>query len=259
MSRDAGQEAAELTLDFEAGAWVFREGDLGAEMFIIAEGQVSILAEEDPEEPPLAVLGPGDFFGEMAVLEGEVRSASARAITPCELLVIDGSTFEQMIRTDPEIAIRMMRKLAHRLRTMLAEEERQDRPSLAMEIPVPLAAQEAESEESSEIAAGPRLELPDRSVTFAVHPEGETTVGRRDAATGLVPDIDLEDLNEDQSISRRHARILAQDGGFSLTEDLGAANGTYLNDHRLQRGVAEPITTGDRIRFSSVELVFHAT
>src|SRR4029077_11264090 len=86
------------------------------EMFIIHEGKIEILNQVGGKETVLAVLEKGDFFGEMSVLEEMPRAASARAITDTRLLQINGSTFDQMLRDNPEIAVRMMRKLSRRLR-----------------------------------------------------------------------------------------------------------------------------------------------
>ncbi|MBZ0089867.1 MAG: cyclic nucleotide-binding domain-containing protein [Thermoanaerobaculia bacterium] len=104
------------TVEFQPGDYVFKEGDLGTEMFIVHEGKVEILKEMLGEPKQLAVLEKGDFFGEMAILEDLPRTASARAISEVKLLHINGSTFDQMLRSNPEIAVRMMRKLSRRLR-----------------------------------------------------------------------------------------------------------------------------------------------
>src|SRR3954470_14589390 len=102
--------------EYKAGEHIFREGDLGTEMYIINEGKVEILNVVGDEEQVLAVLEKGDFFGEMSVLEDLPRAATARAATDVRLLQINGSTFDQLLQGDPEIAVRMMRKLSRRLR-----------------------------------------------------------------------------------------------------------------------------------------------
>src|SRR5436853_2260928 len=103
-------------LEHKAGDYIFREGDLGTEMYIINEGKVEILNQVGDEEQILAVLEKGDFFGEMSVLEDLPRAATARAATDVRLLQINGSTFDQLLQANPEIAVRMMRKLSRRLR-----------------------------------------------------------------------------------------------------------------------------------------------
>src|ERR1700712_3874468 len=103
-------------VELKAGEYVFREGDLGTEMYIINEGKVEILNQGGDEGQVLALLEKGAFFGEMWVLEALPRAASARAATDLRLLQINGSTFDQLLQGNPEIAVRMMRKLSRRLR-----------------------------------------------------------------------------------------------------------------------------------------------
>jgi len=98
------------------GTVIFSEGESGHEMYIIHEGKVKITKKIRAMETILAELDKGDFFGEMAILEKEARSATATAATDVKLLVIDEKTFETTIRTNPDVAIRIMRKMAERLR-----------------------------------------------------------------------------------------------------------------------------------------------
>ncbi|MCX7808114.1 MAG: Crp/Fnr family transcriptional regulator [Deltaproteobacteria bacterium] len=98
-----------------AGEVLFREGEEGDCMYVIREGVVRITKRMGSEERPLAELGPGEFFGEMSILNGKPRSATAQVISPAKLIVIHARTFEQMVRTNAEIAIRLIKKLALRL------------------------------------------------------------------------------------------------------------------------------------------------
>jgi CRP-like cAMP-binding protein len=102
-------------VEVPAGQYIFREGDPGNEMFIIETGAVEILRQVRGTTP-LALLEPGDFFGEMAVLEDQPRFASARAKSASRLLRVDRSAFATLIQDNFEIAVRIMRKLALRLR-----------------------------------------------------------------------------------------------------------------------------------------------
>lgn len=95
---------------------VFHEGDHGEEMFVIQSGRIRITKALGGEERVLAELGPGEFFGEMAILNNEPRNATARAVSPSVLLVYDKNTFEQMLMSNPNVAVRMVHKLAERLR-----------------------------------------------------------------------------------------------------------------------------------------------
>jgi CRP-like cAMP-binding protein len=107
--------------EFPRGAVVFREGDPAGPMFVVQRGEVRITTGPPGGERLLATLGPGEFFGEMAVLTGEPRTATATCAEPSKLLVVDGRSFEGMLRANGEIAVRMIRKLAERLRR--ADEE----------------------------------------------------------------------------------------------------------------------------------------
>jgi len=95
---------------------VFHEGDHGQEMFVVQSGRIRITKAFGGEERVLAELGPGEFFGEMAILNNEPRNATARAVSPSVLLVYDKDTFEQMLLHNPNVAVRMVHKLAERLR-----------------------------------------------------------------------------------------------------------------------------------------------
>ncbi len=100
---------------FPAGEVLFREGEPGVEMFVIQTGRVRISKMFPSGERTLAVIGPGEFFGEMAILNGRPRTATATAIEPLHALVIDGRTFEAMVLGNGEIAVRMITRLTRRL------------------------------------------------------------------------------------------------------------------------------------------------
>src|SRR5215510_11925274 len=102
---------------FPAGKVLFREGDAGEDMYIIQSGRVAIKKRTGAnKDVTLAVLEKGDFFGEMAVLERMPRSATAEVTEDGDLIVITGDVFGDMIKANPEIAIRMLRKYSIRLR-----------------------------------------------------------------------------------------------------------------------------------------------
>jgi CRP/FNR family cyclic AMP-dependent transcriptional regulator len=100
---------------YQPGETVFREGDVGQTMFVVRAGQVRITRQVRGGERTFAVLGPGEFFGEMAVLSGRPRSATATAVDALTLLELDEKRFEAMINTQAEIAARILKKLARRL------------------------------------------------------------------------------------------------------------------------------------------------
>jgi len=95
-----------------AGEYVFREGDLGAEAFVILEGEVEV----EVEGRLIETLGPGDIFGEMAIISSSPRSATVRAKSEVILAVLDERRFQFLVQQTPRFAIHMMRLMADRLR-----------------------------------------------------------------------------------------------------------------------------------------------
>ena len=100
---------------FPKGTVLFREGEPGREMYVVQSGRVNVSKKVGEVEKILASLGPGEFLGEMSILNNKPRSATATCAEDAKLLVIDAKTFEAMIRGNAEIAIRMIKKLADRL------------------------------------------------------------------------------------------------------------------------------------------------
>lgn len=109
--------------EFPKGTVLFREGDSGKEMYVLQSGRIAISKKVRDVEKVLAELGPGEFFGEMAIISNKPRSATATVAEAARCLVIDPKTFEAMIRGNAEIAIRMIKKLADRLQESDAQIE----------------------------------------------------------------------------------------------------------------------------------------
>ncbi len=102
--------------DFPKGTVLFHEGELGRDMFIIQRGKVQVRKRVGSGEKVLAELGEGEFFGEMALLMGMDRSATVEVIEDSKILVVTPETFESLLRSNIDIALKMLRKLAARLR-----------------------------------------------------------------------------------------------------------------------------------------------
>jgi CRP-like cAMP-binding protein len=112
-------EIAELLIErrFRARATVFEEGTVGEYMYVIREGQVKISKmSDDGREKILEIFGPGDFFGEMALLDQAPRSASVKSSTDCVLLALSRNDFMALLRRNPEIALELIREQTRRLR-----------------------------------------------------------------------------------------------------------------------------------------------
>ena len=99
---------------------IFEEGSTGSEMYLIHSGRVLLSVRHDgTEQVPLVVLNPGDFLGEMALIDDSPRSTTASAVEDdTELIVIDRARFLFMVRQQPEFALSLMHTLCQRLRDM---------------------------------------------------------------------------------------------------------------------------------------------
>jgi CRP-like cAMP-binding protein len=103
---------------FRKGTVLFREGDLGRDMFIVQQGKVQVRKRVGNTEEVLAELSAGEFFGEMALLIAQDRSATVEVIEDSKLLVISPETFASLLKSDIEIALKMLKKMAARLRAL---------------------------------------------------------------------------------------------------------------------------------------------
>jgi CRP-like cAMP-binding protein len=174
-----------LRTHFPTGSVIFSEGDLGLAMYVVEAGEVEIRKKFGGDDQVLAVLGKGDFFGEMCMLDGVTDGPKAPADPSARLI---------------------------------------------------------------ELASG---------MIFPLSEKRETTVGRIDPVTGIHPDVDLTPIDGKRSISRRHARVRREeDGTFSVIEDVGTMNGTFVNGVRLTVGRPFPVQSGDLVVFGPVQCRF---
>ena len=115
MSRGA------LGRQYGDGEWIIRQGDVGNDMFVVQDGHVEVIRQEEGEQAVLAELGPGDCFGEMAIFEREVRSASVRSRGTSRVLTVDKRTLLRRFQEDPSLALNILETLSHRIRVLDAE------------------------------------------------------------------------------------------------------------------------------------------
>jgi CRP/FNR family transcriptional regulator, cyclic AMP receptor protein len=101
---------------YPVNATICKEGDLGEEMFIIQSGQVKITKKTTDGEKTLVVLSEGDFFGEMAVIDREPRSATATAMTETKCIVLNQEVFESTMHSNIHIVKKILRNMSSRLR-----------------------------------------------------------------------------------------------------------------------------------------------
>lgn len=100
---------------FEPGATVFRKGDTGSSMFLVLSGTVGVSDQDMADGTLIDTMGPGDFFGEMALIANTPRSATVCALEAAELVAIDKPRFRISIHKNPELAIAVINTLMARL------------------------------------------------------------------------------------------------------------------------------------------------
>ncbi len=101
---------------YKKGDLVCRENTTGEEMFIILSGSVKVYKTVNQERIDLAVLGKDDFFGELCLLLGCPRTATVEALENSQLLIINKETLLKNIQEDPKLALRMLTRMAKRMR-----------------------------------------------------------------------------------------------------------------------------------------------
>lgn len=105
----------EFTRTYPKDTMIFAEGQIGQEMYILQRGQVKISKVVGDKEVLLAILKPGDIFGEMSLIENKPRSASAEAYEDAVLLAVNRANFQRMVTTQPQIITRLTTLLAERI------------------------------------------------------------------------------------------------------------------------------------------------
>jgi CRP-like cAMP-binding protein len=109
---------ARLGKEYKEGEVIFRQGETGDCMYVIQKGEVEAVAESDGKTVKLRTMGENDFFGEMALFEKEVRTATIRATRPTHVLTIDKKNLLGGIHEDPSLAFRILRTMSHRIRDL---------------------------------------------------------------------------------------------------------------------------------------------
>ncbi|MDI6858759.1 MAG: cyclic nucleotide-binding domain-containing protein [Dehalococcoidia bacterium] len=108
--------SAVIVRPYKRGEMIVKEGEMAVAFYIIRSGSVDVVRNADSGEKIIATLGPGEFFGEMAILDSYPRSASVRAVMDTECLVLSRWDFLAELRSNPYIAVQMLPVLSRRLR-----------------------------------------------------------------------------------------------------------------------------------------------
>ncbi len=268
--------AKDYFIEFPAGSDIFNEGDVGDETYIIESGHVDLVNEAGD---PIASVGPGEFFGE-AALDGKPHASSARAGVKVRVLRIERAAFGDVIKQNPEIAVRVLKQVVARLSraappvpkvapVKAAEkpvEQKAPRPAAAAAPtarpappapPVPVPSPVAAAPPPVAVLAQKSLALQAAGSESAITLDparNDFLIGRPDPATGVTPEIDLSPFNANGALSRRHARIAREGSLYFLQEEAGVANGTFLNGERVPANTKVPIKPGDKLRFGLIEV-----
>jgi len=228
-------------------------------MYIIQTGKVSICKSIRNKKTTLTVLEKGDFFGEMSILERLPRTADAEVVENADLITINSQTFGEMIRSNPEIAVRMLRKYSMRMRDLSEQMENYVEARDDADFAVPsLDAPSRQEVPATVPASGKTKAYFIGKNTGKIYPiyKDEVLLGRYDSVTGHRPEIDLTEEDVNRNVSRRHARLQFKDGAYLVAEEIGTMNGTYLNGKKLPTGVLTPIKDGDELLLCRVSVIF---
>ncbi|MBD3162477.1 MAG: cyclic nucleotide-binding domain-containing protein, partial [Candidatus Latescibacteria bacterium] len=118
QGKGATMRSSVLGRVYQEGEYIVRQGHAGECMYVIQSGEVEVTIERDGVEVPLRTLRDGDFFGEMALFDREVRSASVRAKGEATVLTVDRSGLMKRIQEDPSLAFRMIQQMSGRIRQL---------------------------------------------------------------------------------------------------------------------------------------------
>jgi CRP-like cAMP-binding protein len=250
---------AKFLTHYHKGDFVFRQDEAGDEMYIIQSGQVAIRKTIGGKRTTVTVLEKGDFFGEMSILERLPRTADAEVTEEAGIISINSQTFGEMIRSNPEIAVRMLRKYSMRMREYSEQIENMmaaESPGAPVQLPdIDKPSTPVEGTVPSTATAHAYFVAKESGKIYPVYKD-EVLIGRYDSVTGHRPEVDLTDEDNNRNVSRRHARLLFKDKTFYIAEEIGTMNGTYINGNRIPTGVLTPINDGDEVTLCRVPVIF---
>ncbi|MCB1041350.1 MAG: cyclic nucleotide-binding domain-containing protein [Acidobacteria bacterium] len=251
----SGNIFSQYTLTFEEGELVYSQNEPGNSMFVITDGKVELSKQKGDQAEVMAELGKGDFFGELSILEHVARTETAKALTPCSLVVIHRGTFVKMLKSNMEIAFRMMQKFSTKLRQA---EEKVDQLLIAVN------SFESETQKTRPGIVVPKeKKVVGKLVSLATNrvfilDSDDNLVGRYDPVTGIKPEVDLTYEDENRSVSRRHAMIFRRDNRFYVGEEIGVLNGTFVNGNKASQGGEQlEVNDQDTINFGMLAFKFY--
>ena len=288
LPRDATQLSLSRTqainqAHYEPGDLIFRQGDVGDQFYVIVSGEVDLLREKGSQEVPIARLGPGEHFGESALIHGKRRSATARAVGPVDLIMLGRDDFSSLAGSwlkfsDSIKALSEERANDDVFKSRLVEEfHTVFASSLFGSVPFPPAVANPVPASSPNgnsslppVANGSLhpLVAPGPAPVFPASPSGPSSrpsvfwLVRQDGIEVLL-NSELVTLGRSQEntivladtqASRHHAALILKNGEY-IIEDKNTSNGTFVNGRRVQNYLLE---AGDKIKIGGTEFTFHS-
>ncbi len=154
------------------GDTIFDKGDPGNSLYAVCAGTVKIsVPSADGKDAVFNLVGEGEIFGEIALLDGRPRTADATAMTDCELMVIERRDFLDLVRSQPEIALKLMEVLCARLRHTSEQVE----DVLFLDLPGRLAKTLLQLTESSKVSQARRVTITQREIGQMIGMSREST------------------------------------------------------------------------------------
>ena len=246
----------QYTVTFEKGELIYRQNEAGNCMFVIKDGVVGLYKTSRGATEQMGELGKGDFFGELSILESCNRTETAKANATCHVVVIHRSTFVKMLKSNMEIAIRMLQKLSNKMRE---SEEKIDN----------LLSRVASSSSQAHLTTQPKFKVSaekkviGKLVSVATNRvfilnSDRNLIGRYDPVTGIKPEVDLTYEDDTRSVSRRHAIVFRKNNQFFIQEEIGVLNGTFVNGARASSNSEQmPIVDQDMVNIGMLAFKFH--
>src|SRR5271155_4472392 len=179
---------------FQPGEVVFREGDASDTCYVVGEGHARAIHEHgDGRTITLATFGPGDIFGELAMFEDELRSATVEAIEPTSVVAVLGPDMRRLMTEHPEISMRLVVALAGRLRETNERLSRQSFQTVQSRVAVVLSSlvEQELAEEQEQVHVERRSGTPERRLTGRAGPAGAQAQRRSAASQPELPEGDV--------------------------------------------------------------------
>ncbi len=225
-----------LQVEYKKGELVYRDGDNASVMFIVSSGSVKLFKKDSTDQQiDLGIYRKGDIFGELGVIEAGKRLENAVAVEDGRVVVINREMFMSLVRKNPEIAVKMIKKFSARLSDATKK--------------IDELVKRTGFKKSSDMFAMLKVLGSDQVFPLSLK---RNLVGRYDSTIGICPDIDISMFDPQKTVSRKHAVIIHENSESFLEEEMGVINGTYLNGEKLESGQRYPLADGDRIHFGLV-------